>query len=245
MIFLPPTVWEIKETVKKGKGVFATKDILPGVLIGDYLGKVLRTATEANFESDSNLYLMYYSDQVSLYPEDATLPGVHLLNHSCTPNSWMYVYKGHTLFFTLRKIFEGEEITISYLFSPNALCISCPHVCLCGSEFCTGTMHLTQEEYIKWKDFSEKEAKKTKKSRIRYGKPLSPLPSYPTSFPDYSIYPLFGSPNTSPSIQNNSSLPLVKELRTLIRDSGKTLAFPHLGVLVKGVRGNKLYSNSL
>ncbi len=245
MIFLPPTFWEIKDSVKKGKGIFATKDILPGVLIGDYLGKVLRTATEANFENDRNLYLMYYSDQACLYPENPSLPGVHLLNHSCTPNSWMYLYKGHTLFFTLRKIFIGEEVTTSYLFSPNALCIPCPHVCLCGSEFCTRTMHLTQNEYIQWKDFSEEEAKKTKKTHIRYGKLLPSLSSYPTSFPDHSIYPLFGSTSISSSIQNDSSLPSIKKIRQLIRDSGKTLEFSSLGVRVKGVKENKLYTTIL
>jgi len=138
MFLLGKDFWQIKKTNKKGNGVFAKKNILQGTVISDYLGKVIKMS-EYDLDLDKDgLYLMYFSDRAGIYP-DLTTPGPHLINHSCTPNCWMYIYRGHTLFFALRDIKPGEELTISYLLSPkDESCNNCTHVCKCDSEFCTG-----------------------------------------------------------------------------------------------------------
>lgn len=237
MVLLPETSWEIKTTSQKGRGIFTKKGVKPGTVIGDYIGKVLRTAEEDTSEKDG-LYLMYYHDYASILPEDVTAPGIHLLNHSCAPNCWIYTYQGHTLFFTLRKIFPGEELTASYLLSPDKDCEPCAHVCRCGHSFCTQTMHQTQERFERWDLFMNAEAKKTKRKRIHYGKTLPLLPSYPDSIRDHQIYDLFGSLEQPSLTQTNVILPTVEAIRKHIRQTGRILVFPKLKTRILGIKDN-------
>jgi len=184
MILLNSDCWEIKETKHKGRGIFAKKSISKGTIIGDYLGKVIHPRDAVIDEE--NFYLMYYHDKAAIVP-NLEKPGVHLLNHACIPNAWLYTYKGHTLAFALKEISKGEEITIPYLLSPiDDFCNPCLHVCKCGNLQCTGTMHLSKEKYVKWQILNDKWSAKTKKIRIKYGKELPQLTRYPkTISPTY------------------------------------------------------------
>jgi hypothetical protein len=241
MILLDQKFWEIKVTPKKGRGVFATKAIPAGRVIGDYLGKVIRTATEATSDKDG-LYLMYYHNQAAIYPTDVNAKGIHLLNHSCAPNCWVYTYKGHTLFFSLRHIFAGEELTISYLLSPDDFCNPCPHQCRCEESHCSGTMHLSKGRFAKWNRFVSLQSKQTKKGRISYGKELPKLTSYPDTIADQPIYSLFGA-TQKPSLKLAAKkLPPNFKIRKLIRDTGRTLLFPNLKTNILGVVDDVIYS---
>ena len=186
MFLLGNDYWEVKKTKEKGSGVFAKKEIAKGIIIGDYLGIVLRPQDAV--VDEENFYLMYYSDQAVIAP-DLKIPGPHLLNHSCMPNCWIYVYRGHTLLFSLRKIEIGEEMTLSYLLSPkDETCSPCVHNCKCGSSLCIGTMHLPQEKYEMWQKFQDQESKKTRKARVVFGKNLPKLKVYPKIIPNNPIY---------------------------------------------------------
>lgn len=177
MILLPRNYWEIRNTKNKGRGLFAIKDIPKGIVIGDYIGKIIHPL-EAIIDEE-NFYLMYYHDHAVISP-DLEKPGVYLLNHSCIPNAFLYIYKGHTLAFALRQISKGEELTIPYLLSPkDKFCDPCPHICRCENLKCSGTMHLSKEKYDKWRKFGDTRARETKRERIRYGKELPLLTSYP------------------------------------------------------------------
>ena len=244
MVLLSNQYWEIKETKNKGRGLFAKKAISPGVIIGDYVGKVLRTK-EVDIDNKENLYLMYYHDQASIYP-DLQKPGIHLLNHSCSPNSWLYIYRGHTLAFTLRQIFAGEELTISYLLAPcDEFCKSCNHVCKCESMVCRKTMHLSLEKYKKWRIFQEAKAKKDKREKIRYGKELPQLSRYPKTIPDNSIYDLFGNTQKPPESFATKTLPPIKEIRKLIRKTGRMIDFPATNTRIYGVLDNFVISKEI
>ena len=177
MILLSDEYWEIRNTKIKGRGVFAKKDILEGTVIGDYIGKIIRP--QDAIIDEENFYLMYYHDHAVISP-DLEKPGVHILNHSCVPNCWLYIYKGHTLAFALERISKGEELNIPYLLAPkDKFCKPCLHICKCGTLQCTGTMHLSKERYEKWREFNERWAKKTKRGRVSFGKELPQLSSYP------------------------------------------------------------------
>jgi SET domain-containing protein len=184
MISLSSKYWEIKDTKNKGRGLFAKMDIPKGLIIGDYLGKVIHPKDAV--VDEENFYLMYYHDRAAIVP-DLEKTGVHLLNHACIPNSFLYTYKGHTLVFTLKNIFKGEELTIPYLLSPkDNFCNPCLHICKCGNLKCTKTMHLTKEQYAKWRVINDLWSSKTKRQRISYGKDLPQLSSYPkTIAPEY------------------------------------------------------------
>lgn len=185
MILVSDDYWEIRNTKRKGRGLFSKKDIPKGSVIGDYIGKIIHPKDAV--VDEENFYLMYYHDTAAISP-DLEKPGVHLLNHSCIPNTFLYIYKGHTLVFALRKISKGEELTTPYLLAPkDKSCEPCPHICRCENLECSGTMHLSKEKYDKWGKFSEKWAKKTKRERIRHGKELPPLSLYPKKIPEEYI----------------------------------------------------------
>ncbi len=187
MFLIPNEFWEIKTTKEKGLGVFTCQEIQKGTIIGDYLGKVIKTI-EYDFKKDTkNLYLMYFSDTASIYP-NLTKSGIHLINHSCSPNCFIYTYRGHTLFFAFKKIKKGEELTISYLLSPKGKCNPCWHICKCRNKNCIKTMHLPEDKYQRWQEFQKKQEKRTKKSRIIYGHDLPKLKSYPAILPSDPIY---------------------------------------------------------
>ena len=245
MVFLSNEYWEVKKTGNKGLGLFAKKTIKPGIVIGDYIGKVLKTA-EADIQEDKqNLYLMYYHDQASIYP-NLQKPGIHLLNHSCTPNSWLYTYKGHILAFTLRRIFPGEELTISYLLSPkDESCRPCTHLCKCQSLMCKKTMHQSLEKYKKWRTHQEAKAKKDKRERICYGKELRLLTSYPKIIIDNPIYDLFASSKEPALSFADKTLPPTTEIRKLIRKTGKVIEFTALNTKIYGVQNNLIISEEL
>ena len=186
MFLIKNDFWQARRTKDKGFGIFAKKEIRAGTLIGDYLGKVIETAKYDLEKDKKGLYLMYYSDQASIYP-NLKKPGIHLLNHSCAPNCRIYIYKGHTLFFALRKINAGEEITVSYMLSPKDSCELCTHICKCNSKFCTGTMHLSKVKYEKWQKFQNSQKRKTKMAKATFGKNLPKLSTYPKIIPNTNL----------------------------------------------------------
>ncbi len=235
MFLLPSDYLKVKKTKRKGKGVFANKDILPGTVIADYLGTFIRAEEEEEYEKKHGFYSMYYHDNASVFP-DLTKDGAHLFNHSCAPNCYMYTYKGHTLYFALRKIFKGEELTVSYLLGPlDSDCTPCTHECLCNSDICTNSMHTNKERFDKWVAHDDMMAKKTKLRRITYGAQLEKLDVYPESISDNDIYVLFGS-NQKPVLSlSDAKIPEKKKLRNAIRESGRRLYFEKLGITVSGV----------
>ncbi len=169
---------EISKTEKKGWAVFAAKLIPKGTIIGDYVGNLV-PYEDVDFESEKrDMFLMYYNDTLGLLPDFKT-PGVYLINHSCSPNCWIYKYKGHTLFFALRNISKNEELTISYLLSPQNNCKPCTHNCYCGSKNCIGTMHLSEEKYNRWQEFQKQEFTNTEIEGTISTRKLEPLENYP------------------------------------------------------------------
>lgn len=188
MFLIPDTYWEMGDSKEKGRGIFCKKSIVAGTVISDYLGKIIDTAQYDLASDKRGLYLMYFSDERSIYP-DLTLVGPHLFNHSCRPNCWIKIYRGHTLFFALRAIKKGEELTISYLLDPDSsACSPCTHICKCHSINCSGTMHLTEKKYVLWHNYLQMHTTKERRSRSVVGENLLPLSSYPSTIPYESIY---------------------------------------------------------
>ena len=246
MLLLPKSYWHVQQTEKKGRGIFATKDIPAGKVVGDYIGKVIHEKDEDKYDKMGDpFYLMYYNHEALVHPDPKT-PGIHIINHSCTPNLWMYTYKGHTLYFSLRRIFAGEELTVSYLLSPQDKdCNPCEDICHCDAVLCFRTMHLSEKEYNEWEKFDDAIEKETKPEPVEFGKTLPILDAYPEVIPDNSIYTLFGSKNNYSLRVNDKKLPTVHGLRRIIRQSGRTVAFPKMNLRVHGVMHDLLISETL
>lgn len=240
MLLLDTHSWEVRITKGKGKGLFTKNVILPGTIIGDYLGKIIHPMDADMYEKGKHFYLMYYSDTAGIFP-DLSTPDLYLINHSCTPNCWIYTYKGHTLFFALRKIFPGEELTISYLLSPqDEFCKPCTHICSCNGIICYQTMHLSPKRFNEWRTVYKEVTRKTKKMPVQRDHDLPALPSYPENITDHPIYSLFGNPHEAPEEILSATLPSLSVLRSMIRSSGKYLLFPKLSLCIAGVIDDKL-----
>lgn len=187
MFLIPTDNWEIKQTKEKGKGVFAIKKIKKGTVIGDYLGKVIKTIEYDLSKDEKGLYLMFLNDEAAIYP-NLKKTGLHLINHSCKPNCFIYIHEGHTLFFAIRNIKAKEELTIFYLLSPKGKCDPCTHICKCGNKKCSGTMHLTESKYKNWQKFQESYFDKKVRAKIVFEKNLPKLKSYPKILGNDPIY---------------------------------------------------------
>ncbi|MDA1334583.1 MAG: SET domain-containing protein [bacterium] len=227
---------KVKGTIKKGRGVFATSDIKAGTVIGDYLGTIL---PEKEDDLSRGLYSMAWGgDDDTIILANPDKNGIHLINHSCVPNTWMHPYNGRTVYFALRKIFKDEELTINYLIGePDEDCKPCDDVCHCGDIFCHGTQH--SSEYLV--DAHEKyERRIIKKQHIprrpKSGTQLKKLSRYPKSISDDPVFVLFSNRKKSPVKIENDEFPPIKTLRCLIRETGRSLEFSKIGLTVVGIR---------
>jgi len=169
----------IKKTKERGQGAFASSDIEAGTVIGDYLGTIL---PEEQDDQSRGVYSMAWGgddDTIILANPDEI--GIHLINYSCAPNCGMYPYNGRTLYFALRKIFKGEELTVNYfLGEPDETCNPCPDACYCGEPSCRGTMHThpaTMEVYLQYEKNIQKKQHIPK--RPQEGITLKKLKKYP------------------------------------------------------------------
>jgi len=246
MILLPSDSYYIKRMKDKGRAVFTKKDILPGTICGDYLGKIINARKEQENEKKYGLYSFTNTTNTGCRQLDSfiwpnlELLGAHLINHSCSANCAVYPYKGHILYFTRRKIFKGEELTVDYLVTIPEKCENLKdYICFCHSPVCRGTMFASKEvdeKYIQW--CKKVEGKYYNKMKVDYGEWLVPLKKYPRLISDYSIYDLYGNLNEQAEKYQDESIPALVEVRKRIRETGRCLYFEKLGVYIYGVMRN-------
>ena len=236
MFLIPSTSYKIKTTKHKGRGVFATKEIEGGRVIGDYLGQIQRPEDES-FKGPT--YTMHYNDLAIIVPSNPQSSGIHTINHSCMPNCDTYTYKGHILVFASRKIFPGEELTYQYLIDPPPPSdgMELMHPCRCGSLVCHGTMNTTAEIQKKCEEYINKDYDEAyeKNLPVPYGEELPPLKKYPTHIEDHPINDMCGS-TTQPYLQlDDTIVPPKMELRKPIRETGQILDFVKLNLVIYGI----------
>jgi hypothetical protein len=244
MFLLPPSDYKIKKTKVKGRGVFAVKEILAGTIIGDYLGVLIEDKKAAILEKKYHnaCYSMDYNDNgLSIFPADIKAAGIHLINHSCAPNCDAYFYYGHTLYFALRRILPGEELTIDYGFdTENENEKDFLHPCFCGSPFCRGTMYANSVRLRSYGAYYRAETKGQKFKEFPVGTILPPLEKYPATIKDNNIFNLFASLETVPLVYHDRKLPTISELRKRLRTTGRILNFKNLNLKVSAIIEGKV-----
>ena len=244
MFLLDRSYYEIRHTEKKGRGAFALKEIPAGTIVGDYLGILIKDEKAEKMEKKygNSCYSMDYNDNgLSIFPVDVKAAGIHLINHSCAPNCDAYFYYGHTLYFALRRILPGEELTIDYGFdtdSENKKDFL--HPCFCGSDFCRGTMYTSEARLRRYGAYYRAETKGQKFKTFRSETILPPLDKYPKDIKDNEIFNLFASPEAASLICNEAKMPALKEVRKRLRESGRKLNFKKLGLKVMAVVSGRI-----
>lgn len=247
MLLIPADTWELRGRAfssddygKENRGLFATRALRAGTVVGDYLGLLVPNEREAEYDGGKDFYLMYYDEDVSIWPE-LDQPGVHVVNHSCEPNCGIVTYRGHSLYVALRAIHPGEELTVSYLLRPiDDECAPCRHACWCRTRSCTGTMHLPIDRYVAWKRFDDRESRRAPAALARAYQELQPLDQYPARIPDRGFHALFGSTLVPPKVMPDERLPAVPAIRREIRRTGRRLTYPALGLTVLSTDGTTI-----
>ncbi len=119
-----------------GRGLFALSDIPARRKLGE-LGGELITQREARRRARATdcIMLVEFGDGTAL---DATHTGscFRHVNHSCEPNAYMRLYRGHVEFYSLRPIEAGEELTCNYGETHHEGTLACR----CGSRKCKGRL---------------------------------------------------------------------------------------------------------
>jgi len=127
----------IRKSNINGRGCFATSAFKRGRKIAEYTGERIPDL-EAQKRARTRRVLRI-CDIDGRWSLDGARGGngTHYINHSCRPNAYMRTLYGHVLFFALRDIQAGEEITIDYeqTLHPDS------KRCYCGAPNCRGTIN--------------------------------------------------------------------------------------------------------
>jgi SET domain-containing protein len=126
----------IRQSAINGKGCFATAHFLRGRKIAEYEGERI-SAREAKRRAHRAKLRICEVDAKWSIDGSRGGNGTHYINHSCEPNSYMKIIYGHILFYALRDIRPGEEITIDYVETLH----SDEKRCRCGASTCRGTIN--------------------------------------------------------------------------------------------------------
>ncbi|XP_062699924.1 probable histone-lysine N-methyltransferase CG1716 [Aedes albopictus] len=135
---------QVFRTEKKGFGIQASTEIVPGDFIMEYVGEVLNSeqfderAELYSKEKNQHYYFMALRSDAII---DATTKGniSRFINHSCDPNAetqkWTVNGELRIGFFCTKYIMPGEEITFDYQFQRYG---RRAQKCYCEAENCTG-----------------------------------------------------------------------------------------------------------
>lgn len=126
----------IKKSPIEGKGCFSVIHFKARRKIAEYTGEKI-TNTEANRRANRRkLRICAIDDRWSLDGSRGG-NGTHYINHSCEPNAYVRTIFGHVVFFALRDIHPGEEITVDYeqTLHPDS------KRCYCGAASCRGRIN--------------------------------------------------------------------------------------------------------
>ena len=117
---------------RTGLGLFATVDIPSGKLLIEYTGTRIPTREAREIDRRrANKYLFEIDNRFTI-DGSARSNLARYVNHSCDPNTEAESNRGRMMFRTVRKIAQGEEITLDYGEEHMELYFG-PAGCLCDA----------------------------------------------------------------------------------------------------------------
>jgi SET domain-containing protein len=128
---------EIRESRIHRRGVYALEPIPAGRKVIEYTGeRIGRRETKKRGLGD----ITYLFTLDAYWTLDGAFggSGAEIINHSCDPNLYTWICRGHILYMSRRAIRQGEELTVDYRFSSKVGKVPCK----CGSPLCRGTINL-------------------------------------------------------------------------------------------------------
>jgi len=122
-----------------GWGVYAGEPIAAKRKVIEYTGeRISRRETKRRSEIQNKQIYLFTLDNYWTLDGASGGSGAEYINHSCDPNLFTWIHKGHILYMSTRPIKKGEELTVDYHFSKDIEEVPC----FCGSTKCRGTINL-------------------------------------------------------------------------------------------------------
>ena len=147
---------------KKGRGLYATKDIKEGTRIIDYVGNIIskkQTEESQKFDNAKPIYLFNLNKKYDM-DGDVSWNPARLINHSCS-NNCDYNGTGLKLWVVaIKDIKKGKEITADYGFGYDEDYKQFP--CKCRSDNCCGYIVRAESRWRIDKKFSMQQQKSNK-----------------------------------------------------------------------------------
>src|SRR5690242_13527107 len=115
---------EIRESKIHRLGVYALERIPANRKVIEYTGeKISRRETSRRGQGP----FTYLFTLDSYWTIDGAVggSGAEIINHSCDPNLYSCIIKGHILYMSKRLIRPGEELTVDYQFSDKIDTVKC------------------------------------------------------------------------------------------------------------------------
>jgi SET domain-containing protein len=120
-----------------GRGCFATRAFPARRKVAELVGQRISMRTADRRRAGRRRIRICDVDERTAIDAGVGGDATAFINHSCAPNLFMRVTNGHVLFFALRDIARGEELTVDYEDTPH----SDRTRCRCGSPNCRGTLN--------------------------------------------------------------------------------------------------------
>jgi SET domain-containing protein len=127
----------VKDSPINGKGCFATAHFAKGRKIAEYAGERISTREAARRAHRRRILRICAINRRWSLDGARGGNGTHYINHSCEPNCYMRITRGHILFMALKDISPGEEITLDY----ESTLHSDEKKCRCKAATCRGTIN--------------------------------------------------------------------------------------------------------
>jgi len=129
----------LKKSLIHGWGVYAGEAIPARRKVIEYTGeKISRRETKRRSELQHKQIYLFTLDNYWTLDGASGGSGAEYINHSCDPNLYTWIFRGHILYMSARPIKRGEELTVDYNFSKDIEKVPC----FCGSAKCRGTINV-------------------------------------------------------------------------------------------------------
>tara|TARA_A100001015_G_scaffold202909_1_gene226675 strand:+ start:545 stop:1036 length:492 start_codon:yes stop_codon:yes gene_type:complete len=152
-------MWKVKKSKVHGTGVFATKNIVKGSRIIQYIGdkvtkkegdrrSALRLKNFLHKKNEGSVYIFELNNKFDIdgSPE---YNKARYINHSCYPNCEVEIIDNEIWISSIRNIKKGTELSYDYGY-PFEEDDYTDHKCMCGSSNCIGYI-IAQDDWKKYR----------------------------------------------------------------------------------------------
>jgi SET domain-containing protein len=130
---------QIRESKIHRRGVYALERIPPRRKVIEYTGERI-SRRETKRRGTGSITYLFTLDNYWTIDGAVGGSGAEIINHSCDPNLYTKILKGHILYISKRLIHPGEELTVDYRFSDKIDKVKCQF----GAATCRGTINQKQ-----------------------------------------------------------------------------------------------------